>query len=98
MNKAEIINALSDKTGYTKVDCAKFFNATIELFTEALKKGDKIQLVGFGTFSVKARKAKTGTNPQTHESIKIPARKIPVFKAGKGLKDAVATKSKSKKK
>ena len=96
MNKSEIINALSEKTGFTKTDCAKVLNATVEIFTEALKKGDKVQLIGFGTFSVKSRKAKTGTNPQTHEAIEIPARKSPVFKAGKDLKEAVAAKSKSK--
>lgn len=97
MNKAEIINAISDKTGFTKVDCTKLLNALTETFVETLKKGDKVQLIGFGTFSVKSRKAKTGTNPQTHEAIKIPAKKVPVFKAGKELKEAVASKSKKKK-
>ena len=92
MNKAELINAVAEKADLSKKDTEQAINAAIEVITKALKKGDKVQLVGFGSFEVKKRAARTGRNPQTKEEIKIPASKIPVFKAGKALKDAVAKK------
>ncbi len=90
MNKAELINAVAEKAGLSKKDTEVAVNSLIEVITAALKKGDKVQLVGFGGFEVKARAARTGRNPQTKEPISIPASKVPVFKAGKALKDAVA--------
>ncbi len=92
MNKAELINAVADKAGLSKKDTEQAVNAVIDVITAALKKGDKVQLVGFGGFEVKKRAARTGRNPRTKETIQIPASKIPVFKAGKALKDAVAKK------
>ena len=92
MNKAELINAVAEKAGLSKKDTELAVNAVIEVITKSLKKGEKIQLVGFGSFEVKSRKAREGRNPQTNETIKIPASKVPVFKAGKALKDAVAKK------
>ena len=90
MNKAELINAVAEKTELKKVDAAKAVDATISAITEALKKGEKVQLIGFGTFEVRKRKARTGRNPRKPgEVIKIPASKAPVFKAGKALKDSV---------
>lgn len=90
MNKSELIDAIAQKGGLTKVDAAKALDATIESISEALKTGDTVTLVGFGSFSVKERAARTGRNPKTGEELKIPASKVPSFKAGKGLKDAVA--------
>ena len=90
MNKAELINAVAEKTELKKVDAAKAVDATISAITEALKKGEKVQLIGFGTFEVRKRKARTGRNPRKPgEVIKIPASKAPAFKAGKALKDSV---------
>lgn len=89
MNKAELINAVAEKAGLSKKDAELAVNATIESITDALTKGDKVQLVGFGGFEVKERAARTGRNPKTREPIEIPASKMPVFKAGKALKDAV---------
>jgi DNA-binding protein HU-beta len=89
MNKAELITAMSDKTGITKTDCEKQLNAFIETVSEELKKGGKIQLVGFGTFEVSERAARTGRNPQTGKEMTIAACKAPKFKAGKALKDLV---------
>ena len=90
MNKTELINAVADKTQLSKKDAETAVSATLDAITAALKEGDKVQLVGFGSFEVKKRAARTGRNPKTKESIKIPASKVPVFKAGKALKDAVA--------
>ncbi len=90
MNKAELINATATKSGLSKKDSEKAINAAIEAITEALQADDKVQLVGFGVFEVKSRAARTGRNPRTKEQIEIPASKIPQFKAGKALKDAVA--------
>ena len=90
MNKAELINAVAEKAGLSKKDTEVAVNSLIEVITAALKKGDKVQLVGFGGFEVKARAARTGRNPKTKEPISIAASKVPVFKAGKALKDAVA--------
>ncbi len=90
MNKAELINAATEKAGLSKKDTETAINAAIDVITEALKEGDKVQLVGFGSFEVKARAERIGRNPKTKEQIKIPASKVPVFKAGKALKDAVS--------
>lgn len=90
MNKTELVNAVAEKAGLSKKDAEKVINATVDSITEALKAGEKVQLVGFGAFEVKARAARQGLNPRTKEAITIPASKSPVFKAGKALKDAVA--------
>ncbi|MEG2377732.1 MAG: HU family DNA-binding protein [Clostridia bacterium] len=90
MNKTELINAIAENAGFSKKDSEKFLNSTIDVITEALHSGDKVQLVGFGAFDVKNRAARTGRNPKTKEAITIPASKSPVFKAGKALKDAIA--------
>ena len=92
MNKGEMIIALAEKTGTSKKAATESLNALIEIITDAMKKGDKVQLVGFGSFEVKQRAARKGLNPQTKEEIKIPASKAPVFKAGKALKDLVNKK------
>ena len=92
MNKSELIAAIAAKTGETKKDAEATLNAFIDVVTEALVKGDKVQLVGFGTFEVRKRAARKGRNPQTKEEIKIPASKAPVFKAGKALKELVNKK------
>lgn len=89
MNKADLIAAIAAKTGDTKKVAEASVNAFVDVVTEALTKGDKVQLVGFGSFEVRKRAARKGRNPQTKEEIKIPASKAPVFKAGKALKDLV---------
>ncbi len=92
MNKAELIAAIQEqsKTNLTKVAAADAVDTAIAVIKETLKKGDKVQLIGFGTFEVRERKARTGRNPRKPgEEIKIPASKAPVFKAGKALKDSV---------
>ena len=89
MNKAELIAAIAAKTGDTKKAAEASVNAFVEVVTNALVEGDKVQLVGFGSFEVRKRAARKGRNPQTKEEIKIPASKAPVFKAGKALKDLV---------
>ena len=89
MNKAELVAAIAEKTGETKKVAEASVNAFVEAITEALTKGDKVQLVGFGSFEVRKRAARKGRNPQTKEEIKIPASKAPVFKAAKALKDLV---------
>ena len=90
MNKAELINAAAEKAGLSKKDTENALNAALDVIAAALAEGDKIQLVGFGSFEVKNRAARIGRNPKTKESIEIPASKVPVFKPGKALKDAVA--------
>lgn len=90
MNKSELIDAVASKSELSKKDSEKAVNAVVEAVKAALSKGDKVQLVGFGTFEVRKRNARTGLNPQTKKAIKIPATKVPAFKAGKALKDAVA--------
>ena len=90
MNKTELIAAAAEKAGLSKKDTEKAVTAALDAITEALVKGDKVQLVGFGAFAVKERGERIGRNPQTKEEIKIPTSKAPVFKAGKALKDAVA--------
>ena len=92
MNKAELVAAVAEKSGLSKKDSEKAINAAFETISAALVKGDKIQLVGFGTFEVAKRAARTGKNPQTGEAIKIAASKAPKFKAGKALKDFVNKK------
>ncbi len=92
MNKAELIAAIAAKTGETKKSAEEAVNAFVSVVTEALTKGEKVQLVGFGSFEVRKRAARKGRNPQTKEEIKIPASKAPVFKAGKALKDLVNKK------
>ena len=92
MNKSELIAAVAAKTGETKKNAEASLDAVIEVITEALSKGYKVQLVGFGSFEVRKRAARKGRNPQTKEEIKIPASKAPVFKAGKALKDVVNKK------
>lgn len=90
MNKGELVAAVAAKTDLTKKDAEKAVNSVVEAIEDALKAGDKVQLVGFGTFEVKSRNARTGRNPRTKETIQIPASKLPVFKAGKALKDSIA--------
>ena len=90
MNKAELINAAAEKAGMSKKDTEAAVSAAVDVITEALSKGEKVQLVGFGSFEVKSRAARIGRNPRTKEQIAIPASKIPVFKAGKALKDTVS--------
>ena len=92
MNKAELIAAVAAKTGETKKGAEATINAFVNTVMETLAKGDKVQLVGFGSFEVRKRAARKGRNPQTKEEIKIPASKAPVFKAGKALKDLVNKK------
>ena len=92
MNKAELIAAIAAKTGATKKSAEESVNAFVDVVTEALQKGDKVQLVGFGSFEVLNRAARKGRNPQTKEEIKIPASKAPKFKAGKALKELVNKK------
>ena len=90
MNKAELVAAVSAKTNFTKKDAEAAINALLQSVQEALSKGEKVQLIGFGTFETRNRKAREGRNPRkTEETIKIAASKAPVFKAGKALKDAV---------
>lgn len=90
MNKAELVTAIAEKAGLSKKDSERALDAAVEAITDALASGDKVQLVGFGVFDVKTRAERTGRNPRTKESIVIPETKLPVFKAGKALKDAVA--------
>lgn len=89
MNKTDLVTAVAEKTELAKKDVEKAVNAVFASIEEALAKGDKVQLVGFGTFEVKNRAARTGLNPQTKEPIQIPESKVPTFKAGKVLKEAV---------
>ena len=90
MNKAELVAAVAEKTALSKKDSEKAVNAAFETITAALVGGDKVQLVGFGAFEVRERNARIGRNPKTKEEIQIPASRVPVFKAGKALKDSVA--------
>ena len=89
MNKAELIDAIAASAGLSKADAGKALDAILAAVTGALKGGDSVSLVGFGTFQVKERAARTGRNPQTGATIQIAAAKVPGFKAGKALKDAV---------
>jgi DNA-binding protein HU-beta len=89
VTKADLVNAMADKAGLSKADAEKALKAFMDSVTEALKGGDKVALVGFGTFSIGERAARTGQNPQTGAKITINASKTPRFKAGKALKDSV---------
>ena len=90
MNKAELISAVAAAADVSKKDAEAVVTAALETITGALKEGEKVQLVGFGSFEVKKRAARLGRNPKTKESIEIPATTVPVFKAGKALKDKIA--------
>jgi DNA-binding protein HU-beta len=89
MNKAELISNVAEKAEFTKKDAERAVSAVLEAIGEALSRGDKVQLVGFGTFEIRERAARKGRNPQTGEEISIAAASVPVFKAGKALRDAV---------
>ena len=89
MNKTELTAALAEKTGFGKKDAEKALNALVEVVTEALAEGNRVSIVGFGSFEVKERPARIARNPRTGEEIQIEASKAPVFKAGKALKDSV---------
>ena len=90
MNKTELIAAVAEKAELSKKDAEKAVKALTEAVAEELKKGGKVQLVGFGAFETKERSARVGRNPKTKEEIQIPASRVPAFKAGKALKDAIA--------
>ena len=89
MTKADLVNSIAEKAGLSKADAEKALKAFTDAITDAMKAGEKVSLVGFGTFSVGARAARVGQNPQTGEKINIPAANVPKFKAGKALKDAI---------
>ncbi|MDZ4133857.1 MAG: HU family DNA-binding protein [Dethiobacteria bacterium] len=89
MNKSDLVDSVVEQTGMMKKDCDKVINIIIDAITAALAKGNRVQLVGFGTFEVRERKAREGRNPSTGEAIEIAASKVPAFKAGKALKDLV---------
>ena len=89
MNKNEFVAAIAEKSGLTKKDAEAALNAYTAVVTDVLKSGDSVQLIGFGTFEVRERAARTGRNPHTGETIEIAAAKVPAFKPGKGLKDAI---------
>jgi len=89
MNRAELVDAMAEKTGLSKKDCDSALRSFVDIVSEELENNEKVQLVGFGTFEVRERAARTGRNPQTKEEIQIPASKAPAFKAGKALKDRV---------
>ncbi len=90
MNKSELVDAVASKSEFSKKDAEKAINSVFAAIKEALEAGEKVQLVGFGTFEVRNRSARTGLNPQTKQAISIAATKVPAFKAGKALKDAIA--------
>lgn len=89
VNKNDLIAVVAERAGLTKKDSEKAVNALIDSIQDALQKGDKVSLVGFGTFETRARGARTGRNPQTGQTITIPASRVPAFKAGKSLRDAI---------
>ena len=89
MNKSELIDAVADAAGLSKADASRSLDAMINAITDSLKQGDQVSIVGFGSFLVRERSARTGRNPQTGAEIKIAAAKVPAFKPGKALKDAV---------
>ena len=89
MNKAELVTAVAERSGLSKKDSEKAVNATLESITNTLETGEKVQLVGFGVFEVKNRGVRVGRNPRTKEEIEIPASRVPQFKAGKALKEAI---------
>lgn len=89
MTKQDLADAVSNETGFSKKDATRAVEAVLDAVTKTLKRGEKVQLAGFGTFEVRARSAREGRNPQTGQTITIPARRSPAFKAGKALKEAV---------
>lgn len=89
MNKTELVSVVSEKTEFSKKESAQIVDALFASIEEALAKGEKVQLIGFGTFEVRERAARKGRNPQTGAEIEVPASKVPAFKPGKALKDAV---------
>lgn len=89
MNKSELINSMAEKSGLSKKDAENALAALVHSVQQALSEGDKVQIIGFGSFEVRERAERKGRNPQTKEEITIPASKAPIFKAGKALKDAV---------
>lgn len=89
MNKTDLVNSVAEETEFSKKDAAKVVDVVFESITDSLKDGDKVQLIGFGNFEVRERSARKGRNPQTGEEIEISASKVPAFKPGKALKDAV---------
>jgi len=89
MNKSELVDSIARESGLTKADSQRALNATLDVITNALAEGDTVSLIGFGTFLVRERAARTGRNPATGETIQIKASKTPAFKAGKAFKDAV---------
>ena len=92
MNKTELVNAVAEKADFSKKDADKAVAAVLDSITDALAQGDKVQIVGFGTFEVRARAEKQGRNPKTGEAMIVPASNLPAFKAGQALKEAVAKK------
>jgi DNA-binding protein HU-beta len=92
MTKPELISKIASKSGMTNKDSGKVLEAFVEVVSESLAKGQNVQLIGFGSFEVHKRDARKGRNPRTGAELRIPSRKVPVFKAGKGLKDSVAKK------
>lgn len=93
MNKSQLIDAISEQADLTKVVAARALDAVVKAITTALASGEQVSLVGFGTFDVKRRSARTGRNPKTGDVLHIPESLVPVFKAGRGLKDAVASEA-----
>ncbi|HEX6593457.1 MAG TPA: HU family DNA-binding protein [Bacillota bacterium] len=89
MNKSDLVTAVAEKSELSKKDAAKAVDAVLESITDSLQVGEKVQLIGFGNFEVRERAARKGRNPQTGEEIEIPASKVPAFKAGKALREAV---------
>lgn len=89
MNKAQLADVIARKTGFTKKDSGRVVDAVFDAITEALKRGERVSVVGFGTFEARSRKPRKGRNPRTGSEIRIAARKVPAFRAGKGLKEAV---------
>ena len=89
MNKSELVSAIAEEAGLTKADAAKALDATVASITKAMSTGDSVAIIGFGTFKVGDRSARTGRNPQTGAEMQIPAAKVPKFTAGKALKEAV---------
>jgi len=97
VNKTELIKSLAEKAGVTQKEAAKVLDATVDSIQQALANGEKVQIIGFGTFEVRDRKARKVVSPATGEEIEVPATRVPAFKAGKALKEAVVIKEKPKK-
>jgi DNA-binding protein HU-beta len=89
MTKQDLVDIMSNEVGFSKKDATRAVDAVLDAVTKALRRGEKVQLAGFGTFEVRSRNAREGRNPQTGQTITIPARRAPAFKAGKALKEAV---------